>query len=87
MLASTDDIIISRAELTMKKLYETFEKIFKCLIKTSRPTKEGIVNMERVELLWKEKEYYNSTDHSDKLFVLAEFLDIVDWNEENIEIA
>lgn len=71
---STDEIIIDRAEITMLSLKETFEKIFKCLIKTTRPTKEGIVNMERVELLWQEREY-NIGDPNEHLFILDEFLE------------
>lgn len=79
---STSDILISLATLTMDTLYKTFEKLFNCLIKTSRPNKEGIVEMDRVELLWKEREYYNSKNQSDKVFVLAEFLDtVVDCEE------
>ena len=76
--ASTDEIIILRSELTMKGLIDTFEKIFKCLVKTSRPTKEGIVDMERVELLWKEKEYYCNSDLSEKVYILADFLDLIE---------
>ena len=79
---STSDILISLATLTMDTLYKTFEKLFNCLIKTSRPDKKGIVEMDRVELLWKEREYYNSKNQSDKVFVLAEFLDtVVDCEE------
>jgi hypothetical protein len=76
--ASTDEIIILRSELTMKGLIDTFEKIFKCLVKTSRPTKEGIVDMERVELLWKEKEYYCNSDLSEKVYILADFLNLIE---------
>lgn len=71
---STDTIIINRAELTMLSLKDTFEKIFKCLIKTSRPTKEGIVEMNRVELLWQEREFY-SDDKNQYVFILDEFLE------------
>ena len=72
---STSDILIPLSTLTMDTLYKTFEKIFNCLIKTSRPNKNGFIEMERVELLWKEREYYNSQNQSDKVFILAEFLD------------
>lgn len=71
---STDEIVINMAEITMLSLKETFEKIFKCLIKTTRPTKEGIVDMERVELLWQEREYYTG-DKNEHLFILDEFLE------------
>ena len=78
---STDEIIIDRAEMTMSTLKDTFEKIFKCLIKTTRPTKEGIVAMERVELLWQERDY--SQDVSNHIFILDEFLE----SDVNIEIG
>ena len=71
---STDDILIPLATLTMDSLYKTLEKIFNCMVKTSRPTKDGTIEMERVELLWKEREYYNSTNQNDKVFMLTEFL-------------
>lgn len=78
---STDEIIIDRAEMTMTTLKDTFEKIFKCLIKTTRPTKEGMVTMERVELLWQERDY--SHDVSNHIFILDEFLE----SDVNIEIG
>lgn len=78
---STDEIIIDRAEMTMSALKDTFEKIFKCLIKTTRPTKEGMVTMERVELLWQERDY--SHDVSNHIFILDEFLE----SDVNIEIG
>ena len=80
---STSDILIPLATLTMDSLYKTFEKIFNCMVKTSRPNKEGFVEMDRVELLWKEREYYNSTNQNDKVFMLAEFLDL-DTDSEKI---
>lgn len=84
MKESTNEIIITRSILTMQSLVKTFEKIFKCLIKVSRPTKEGIVNMERVELLWQEKEYFNSQNLNEHIFVLADFLDLSDSTSEKI---
>ncbi len=82
---STDTVVINRAEITMASLKETFEKLFKCLIKISRPTKAGIVEMERVELLWKEREYY-SGDKNEHLFMLDEFLEsAVDIDEYHID--
>lgn len=75
MKESANGINIVLAQMTMENLYNTFEKIFKCLINTSRPTKDGIIEMTRVELLWKEKEYYNNTNQSDKVYILTEFLE------------
>lgn len=73
---STDDILIPMATMTMDSMYKTLEKIFNCMVKTTRPKKDGTIEMERVELLWKEREYYNSSDQNEKVFILAEFLDI-----------
>lgn len=79
---SSDTVLIDRAMLTMDTLNKAFEKIFKCLVKTSRPTKSGIVKMERVELLWKEREWYSSSDQNEKLFLLSEFIDDVKSGED-----
>ena len=77
---SSNDILIPIAMMTMDTLVKTFDKIFKCLIKTSRPNKQGFIEMERVELLWKEKEYYNSQNQNEKIFMIEEFLGLVDTN-------
>ena len=69
-------IQIYKAQYTMGTIKKKFEEIFKCLVKMSRPNKEKIVKLEKVELLWKEREdyerEYKSNEHS---FILAEFLD------------
>lgn len=70
---SSKEINILLANVTLETLNKTFEKIFKCLVRISRP-KRGYIDIERVELLWKEKEYYNSENQNDKVFVLTEFL-------------
>jgi hypothetical protein len=53
--------------------------IFKCLVKVSRPSRDGTIKMERVELLWKEKEDYSQA-HTEKLYIINEFLDMIDGN-------
>lgn len=58
----------------MKTINDTLHKIFRCLIDVSKP-KNGAVTMSRVQLLWKKREYYNSTDHSNDILILPEFLD------------
>lgn len=70
---SSKEINILLANVTLETLNKTFEKIFKCLVHMSRP-KRGRIDIERVELLWKEKEYYNSENQNDKVFALTEFL-------------
>lgn len=72
--ASKGDIIISAAAITMKAINDTLHKIFRCLIDVSKP-KNGAVTMSRVQLLWKKREYYNSTDHTNDILILPEFLD------------
>lgn len=79
---STESILISRAEYTMETLEKTFTNIFNCLIKVSRP-KGGVVNMERVELLWKEREDLSSSERlNDYAFALAAFFDNNDVDSE-----
>ena len=80
--SSTREILIERSILTMDKLVETFEKIFKCLITTTRPKKDGTITMDRVELLWKEKEYYNSTDLNERMFMIDDFLGLMNDTDE-----
>ena len=81
---SDGEIIITKSQLTMELLQNTFEKLFKCFINVSRPSKEGMINMERVELIWKEKEPLTQ-DMNEHLFVLADFLNnnIIDVEEIN----
>ncbi len=74
MEASSQDVVITRAVLTMKKINETFTNIFKCLVEVSKPNKQGNVKLKKVELLWKEKEQYGN-HMDDKIYILAEFLD------------
>ena len=72
----------------MGELVEKFEQIFKCLVKTSHPRKDGKVDMERIELLWQEKEYLTPDGMNEKIFMLNDFLNVVDSaniDVENIE--
>lgn len=52
---STDTIKVSMAAMTMDDMLKKFDQIFKCLVKCSRPTRQGKFNMERAELLWPER--------------------------------
>jgi hypothetical protein len=74
---STNQIVICHSVMTIKELIDKFEKIFKCLIKTSRPKKDGKVEMERIELLWKEKEYFDANIANESIYILNDFLDIL----------
>jgi hypothetical protein len=80
---------VTKASITMETLNEIFDKMFKCLIKTTRPGKDGMVTMDRVELLWKEREEETSTaSMNEHAFLLADFLnheiDVVDIEENNL---
>lgn len=81
VMASTDDIIITRSEKMMAQLNETFTNIFRCLVEVSRPNKMGIVTLKKVELLWKEKTYYNEDGIKEKMYMLADFLN------DNVEVS
>ena len=74
VMASTDDIIITRSEKMMTTLNETFRDIFRSLVEVGRPNKEGKVTLKKVELLWKEKNYYNDEGIKEKIYLLADFL-------------
>ena len=61
--------------------------MFRCLISFGRESKKkgNKVTMERVELLWKEKEYYTSANLNERLFILSDLLDIDDVVVESDE--
>lgn len=74
IMASTEDIIITRSEKMMTQLNETFTDIFRSLVEVSRPNKQGIVTLKKIELLWKEKTYYNDEGIKEKIYIIADFL-------------
>ena len=80
--ASTREILIERSILTINDLIDKFMTIFKCLIKVSRPTKDGTIKMDRVELLWKEKENYYKTQDSENIYIINEFLNILNDSDK-----
>lgn len=75
--ASTNQILIDRSILTINDLVDKFTTIFKCLVKVSRPTKDGTITMDRIELLWKEKTDYENA-HNEKFYIINEFLNMID---------
>jgi protein TonB len=88
---STREILILNSLTTITELVDKFDKIFRCLVKVSRPKKDGKITMERVELLWKEREFYNSSNLNENVYILNDFLDCMgeieqDVIEEEIEI-
>lgn len=85
---STDKIIINRSLITMESLEEIFSNLFKCLINVSKPKKDGTVTMERVELLWKERDVVDTKSANEQIFLLADFLennkiDVEDIDDDN----
>jgi hypothetical protein len=52
---STNVIKVNLAAMTMDDMVKKFDQIFKCLVRCSRPTRQGKFTMERVELLWPER--------------------------------
>jgi hypothetical protein len=80
--ASTETIIITRAETAVKDTIKAFEKIFKSLIKVSRPKKGQTITMERAELLWKRKSNDSTTGEDGPVFILEDFLNIAKEHAE-----
>ena len=84
---SRGELVINYSLYMMDKLKEKFYKLFRCLVNVGKPKKKegGMCSMERVELLWTEKEYYTSTDLNEKIFALSDILGIDNFiNQENI---
>ena len=75
---SKGDLIITHSLVTMEKLRDKFMKLFRCLINVGRAQKkkDNRCSMERIELLWQEKEFYTSTNLNEKIFVLTDLLGI-----------
>jgi hypothetical protein len=84
---SKGDLVINYSLVMMDKLKDKFYKLFRCLINVGKPKKKdgNRCSMERVELLWKEREYYTNVDLNDRLFILSDLLGIESINEETID--
>ena len=84
---SKDGVIIMRSPLTLEEVNKSMTNIFKSLVDISRPNKRKEVTLEKVELLWVEKEVKNAhKENIDnyKMFVLNEFLDSIHVKETNV---
>lgn len=73
--SSTTQIIIPDSTLTVARLKELFERLFKCLVKCSRPGKDGMMNIERQELLWKKKPEFGTDNPNDNIYTIEDFID------------
>lgn len=82
--ASTNQIKIANSPLTVEMLIDKFTKIFKCLVKCTRPNKQRVVKMEKIELLWRWKTTNGENLNNSR--VIDDFLGMMkDLNIENIE--
>ena len=80
---STVQILISRSLLTMKKLNAVFDKLFKCLVRTTHPGKDGMISMERIELLWQKKTVYDpKTQQGREVYIMDDFMDALNEVQE-----
>ena len=84
---SRGDLVINYSLFMMDKLKDKFYKLFRCLVNVGKPKKKegNMCSMDRVELLWTEKEYYTGMDLNEKIFALSDILGIDDFiNQESI---
>ena len=44
------------SRLTMERLQDQFLALFKCLVNVSRPTKNGLVRLSKIELMYSERD-------------------------------
>ena len=87
---SKGELVINYSLVMMEKLKEKFYKLFRCLVNVGKPKKKegGKCTLERVELLWDEREYYNNANLNDKILkrTLSDILGIDDFiNKELVE--
>ena len=84
---SKGNVILMNSIAMMDKLRDKFFKLFRCLVNVGKPKKKdgNRCSMERVELLWQEKELYNSMNLNEKIFVLSDLLGIENIDMEVIE--
>ena len=83
---SKDNLIITHSLVTMEKLRDKFYKLFICLVNVGKPSKKNgnMCPMERVELLWKEREDGNKVLNEKATFWLADILGIDNINTEEV---
>ena len=82
---SRGELVINYSLVMMDKLKEKFYKLFKCLINVGKPKKKdgNKCTLERVELLWAEKEApYSSMNLNEKIFILSDMLGIDNLAED-----
>ena len=81
---SSDKIKIEMSPVTMIEMIEIFTNLFKCLVDMTRPA-NGVVHIKKAELLWQEREdNYSVKEQNEKIFALAEFLEYIDVDREEV---
>lgn len=55
-LETREPIKILMSRLTMERLQDQFLALFKCLVNVSRPTKNGLVRLTKIELMYSERD-------------------------------
>ena len=70
---SKDGVDVSISTLTTKRLDRVLERLFKCLVKCTRPNKAGDFEMERMELLWEKRGFINP--NKTEVVMLDDFLE------------
>ena len=89
---SKGDLLVYNSMMMMDKLNDKFYKLFRCLINVGKPKKKdgNRCSMERVELLWKERDPINSSWGSTNLnerlgFTLTDLLGIDNIRYEEVD--
>lgn len=53
---SKKEVQIGSSTITMKRMINVFDGIFRCIVNISRPNKKKIITMEKVDLLWQTRD-------------------------------
>lgn len=67
-------IQIMLAEGAIKRLTNVLTRLFKCLVRCTRPNKQGEFEMERIELLWEKRKLFSDAQNTN-ITVLDDFLE------------
>jgi hypothetical protein len=85
---SKGDLLVYNSIMMMDKLNDKFYKLFRCLINVGKPQKKNgnKCSMERVELLWKERNApYTSQNLNEHIFILTDLLGINNITVQNVD--
>lgn len=72
---SKGEIDILKSVGAITRLTNVLSRLFKCLVKCTRPNKQGEFEMERIELLWEKRKFLADRIKDDKIVVLEDFLE------------